>query len=92
MIKVFESFDLATVGHVKSVLEAHGIRTFLKNQYASGALGELPFVEIAPQLFVLDPDDLPEANRVLRELGLHEDSRADLADDDLAEDDPGDDK
>lgn len=87
MIKVFESFDLATVGHVKSVLEAHGIRSFLKNQYASGALGELPFVEIAPQLFVLDPDDLPEANRILRELGLDEDSGRDRADDDDSNDD-----
>lgn len=77
MIRVFESFDLATVGHVKSVLEAHGIKTFLKNQYASGALGELPFVELAPQLYVLDPADLPEANRVLRELGFDQPAQDD---------------
>jgi len=68
MIKVFENFELSIVGQVQSLLEAHGIQTFLKNQYASGALGELPFVEICPQLFILDQADLPEANRLIREL------------------------
>ncbi len=70
MIKVFENFELAIVGQVQSLLEAHGIETFLKNQYASGALGELPFVEICPQLYVLRERDVAEANRLIRELSF----------------------
>jgi hypothetical protein len=67
VIKVFEDFELTTVGRIQSLLEANGIRTFLKNQFASGALGELPFVEICPQLYVLQPADLPAANRLIRQ-------------------------
>ena len=72
MIKVFENFELAIVGQVQSLLEAHGIETWLKNQYASGALGELPFVEICPQLYVLRDGDVAEANRLIRSLALEE--------------------
>ena len=72
MIKVFENFELAIVGQVQSLLEAHGIETYLKNQYASGALGELPFVEICPQLYVLRERDVAEANRLIRELSFDE--------------------
>jgi hypothetical protein len=67
LIKVYENFELSIVGQLQSLLEANGIRTFLKNEFAAGALGELPFVEVCPQLFVLKPVDLPEANRLIRE-------------------------
>lgn len=68
MIKVFEHFDLATVGHIKSVLEAEGIATYLKNQYTSGVLGEIPFVEAVPELWIVDDHDLTQANAVIRNL------------------------
>ncbi len=61
MIKVFESFDLSRAGQLQSLLEAHGIRTFLKNEFSSGALGELPFVEICPQLYVIEDADAARA-------------------------------
>ncbi len=67
MIKVFENFDLSRVGQLQSLLESHGIRTFLKNQFSAGALGELPFVEICPQLFILEERDLPEARSLIEE-------------------------
>jgi hypothetical protein len=61
MIKVFESFDIMTAGSVRSLLEANGIETFLKNEFSAGAVGELPFQEVAPQVFILDPADLEKA-------------------------------
>ncbi len=51
MFKVFESFDYMEAGRVRSLLEAHGIRTFMKNEFLSGALGDLPFQEVAPMLW-----------------------------------------
>ena len=68
MIKVFESFDFMEVGRVQSLLEAHGIHTFMKNEFSTGAVGELPFQEVAPQLYLLDEKDIAEANRLLRSL------------------------
>ncbi len=69
MIKVFEDFDLSLVGQMQSVLESNGVRTFLKNQFSSGVLGELPFVEIVPQLFILEESDLDQATLLLKEIG-----------------------
>lgn len=69
MIKVFESFDYMEAGRVRSLLEANGIRTFMKNEFSTGALGELPFQEVAPMIFIMDEGDLPLAQRLLSEDG-----------------------
>ncbi len=66
MFKVFESFDYMEAGRVRSLLEAHGIRTFMKNEFLSGALGDLPFQEVAPMVFVVEESDLPAALALLR--------------------------
>ena len=68
MIKVFEDFDITLVGYYQSVLEANDIETFMKNQFATGGLGELPFVEVVPQLWVLDESKAPRALAMLKEL------------------------
>ncbi len=65
MIKVFEDFDFSRVGQMQSLLESNGIRTFLKNEFGSSVVGELPFVEVIPQLFVLEEKDLPKAKELL---------------------------
>jgi len=68
MIKVFESFEYMEAGRVRSLLESQGIKTWMKNEFSAGAVGELPFQEIAPQVFIIDPSDLPEAMRVIESL------------------------
>ncbi len=68
MIKVFENFELATVGQFQSVLEAEGIKTHLKNQFMAGALGEIPFVSAVPELWILNEEDLLKAKRLIQDL------------------------
>jgi len=68
MMKVFEDFDISLVGHYQSVLESHGISTFLKNQFGTSGAGELPFVEVIPQLWVLNAADVKEAEVLIKEL------------------------
>jgi len=65
MIKVFEDFDFSTVGRMQSLLESHGISTFLKNEFGSSVVGELPFVEVIPQLFIIEERDLTRAQKLL---------------------------
>ena len=65
VIKVFENFDFSRVGQMQSLLESQGIKTFIKNQYGSSVMGEVPFVEVVPQLFVLDHKDLARAKELL---------------------------
>ncbi|MBT8047823.1 MAG: DUF2007 domain-containing protein [Xanthomonadales bacterium] len=65
MIKVFEDFNFTRVGQMQSLLESHGIRTFIRNEYGSSVVGELPFVEVIPQLYVLEEKDAAKAIELL---------------------------
>lgn len=65
MIKVYENFDFSRVGQMQSLLESHGISTFIRNQYGSSVMGEVPFVEVVPQLFVLRDGDAGRARDIL---------------------------
>jgi hypothetical protein len=66
MIKVFENFDFSRVGQMQSLLESHDIKTFIKNQYGSSVMGEVPFVEVVPQLYILQTRDLARARQLLQ--------------------------
>jgi rubrerythrin len=68
MIKVFEDFDITLVGHYQSVLESNDIATFMKNQFGTSGAGELPFVEVVPQLWVLNEADIERAKALIEEL------------------------
>ena len=74
MIKVFEDFDIVLVGHYQSILESNGIDTFMKNQFGTSGAGELPFVEVIPQLWVLNENDAGRARELIRELHVDESS------------------
>jgi len=68
MIKVFEDFDITLVGHYQSVLESNDIATFIKNQFGTSGAGELPFVEVIPQLLILNDADADRARALINEL------------------------
>jgi hypothetical protein len=57
MKRVFRAASLIQVAHARNVLLAAGIQSELRNQYLSGALGDLPMLETWPQLFVEDSDE-----------------------------------
>lgn len=60
--------SLAYVGHLKNVLEQSGIACVIKNDQLSGALGEIPFLECLPELWVLEDKDLARATSLLKNL------------------------
>lgn len=67
MKRVYSGGTLADVAHVQNLLEHAGIRSFLKNVNLGGALGDLPFLDCAPELWVLVDGDAERAERVIRE-------------------------
>jgi hypothetical protein len=68
MIKVFEDFDITQVAHYQSVLESNGIDTFMKNQFGTSGSGEIPFIEVVPELWVLNASDEKQARSLIAEL------------------------
>jgi hypothetical protein len=65
VIKVYESFNISQVGQAQSLLNAEGIETFIRNEFASSVMGEVPFVEVCPQLYILDASEEGRARELL---------------------------
>ena len=51
--------SLAHIGHLKNLLEHSGIVCVIRNDQLSGGLGEIPFLECLPELWVVRAQDLP---------------------------------
>ena len=57
--------SLAYVGHVKNILEQSGIDCIIKNDQLSGGLGEIPFLDCLPELWVVRDDELAKARSLV---------------------------
>lgn len=72
MHRVYAGPDSLLSGWLASILEAAGISCQQRNQFLSGALGELPVNECWPELWVVNGDDLDHARHLIAEaLGSH---------------------
>jgi hypothetical protein len=67
MKKVFVSQNLIEVEMRKEWLEQAGIRCMIKNQRSSSLAGEIPFIEVFPELWVIQDEDYDRARHRLEE-------------------------
>ncbi len=68
MKKIYSADNLVTVAHFRNVLESEGIRTEIRNQNLGGVLGEVPFTEVWPQLWVRNALDAARALEIIEEV------------------------
>ena len=66
MRKVHTADSTIEVAHLRNVLEAEGIACFVRNERLAGVIGEIPFIECWPELWVA------ESGQELRARGLIE--------------------
>ena len=66
-IKLYTAADIIEAQLVQKLLASKGITTSLKNENLQSGVGELPFVEMWPELWLLDLHDLDRARQVLNE-------------------------
>ena len=64
-LRVFSSDNRALIGHVRNVLASHNIETVLRNDFLSGASGEIPFVETWPEIWLQHPADVERAKALI---------------------------
>ena len=76
MKRVYSSESLAQAGHIKAVLEQNDIACFLKNEQLSGAIGEVPFLECMPEVWVYDDELEARAGRIVAEVTAEPDAKA----------------
>lgn len=65
MQRVFRSELLAEVGHFRNVLEQAGIACMIRNDKLSGGLGEIPFLECLPELWVIEDRQVEAAKALI---------------------------
>ena len=62
---VFSFWDRLQAGLLKEILAGEGIACILRNDQLSSALGEIPFNECSPELWVIDDETYPRAKLLL---------------------------
>ncbi len=67
MKKVFVSQMLVDVETRKELLDQANIPCMIKNERSSGLGGEVPFVEVFPELWVLHDGDEPRAKEIFQD-------------------------
>ena len=66
MERLLSHQSVTHLGYLKSVLDDAGIGCVIKNERLAGALGEIPFLECWPGLWVVDERDLARARQLIQ--------------------------
>ncbi len=75
MKKLTSHASFVTINHYKNVLEAEGIRAELRNQHLGSIVGDMPFVEVWPELWVVNDLDFDRAKQLIDGSALDESPR-----------------
>lgn len=54
------------VNNIKNLIEAQGINTFIKNEFAQGAIGEISAFDSWPEVWVFDDADFDRATEIMK--------------------------
>jgi hypothetical protein len=72
--KVTSADSLITINHYKNLLTSEGISAFIKNEFFGSIMGEIPFQEVWPELWVKNDLDLDRARQLIDSAMLAEES------------------
>jgi hypothetical protein len=64
-LHTFTLADRAQAGLLKELLEREGIACLIRNDHLFAALGDIPFLECFPELWVVDDEVWPRARLLL---------------------------
>lgn len=65
MRKVLAADSIITINHYKNVLNSEGIAAFIKNEHLGSIVGEMPFQEVWPELWIRDDLDYDRAKQLI---------------------------
>lgn len=70
MIRVFQAADLPQAHLLVGLLRHAGIEAQVLNEHARGGLGDIPFGETYPEVWIAQPRDLERAKQLIGEFEL----------------------
>lgn len=72
MKKLTSAPTVVTIHHYKNLLEAEGIAAQIRNEHLGSILGDMPFTETWPQLWVVNDLDYDRAMQLIEGTALEE--------------------
>ncbi len=72
MKKLTSAPSVITIHHYKNILESEGIASKIRNEHLGSILGEMPFTDTWPQLWVVNDLDLDRAKQLIDGSALDE--------------------
>lgn len=88
LTKVFTAEHISEAGLIRSYLEQHNVPSQLRNEYVSGALGDLPFMTSSPEIWV-DSSIVSTAAKLIAELNQPNIERPEWSCSECSEANPG---
>ena len=67
MKKIYTTAESFQIGYVVSMLEKSGIEYVVRNDFLSGALGELPATECWPEIWIIHDEDFDSAMEIVNQ-------------------------
>jgi len=65
MERLYQTRDLIQAHLLREALAQAGITTVILNEHAQGAMGEIPFIHTAPELWLMEPRQRREAETLI---------------------------
>ncbi len=78
MKRIYASISLVDVHHAKNLLDSAGILAIVKNEMLASAIGQLPFGDCQPELWLADDADAERARVLLSEGPLRSAERGNM--------------
>ena len=66
MFRIYHASDLPQAYLIKRLLEDAGVPSRILNENAQGGLGEIPFTQTYPEIWLLRETDIPLAKKILQ--------------------------
>ena len=66
MKRIYSSYNRIAAHHIRNLLEAEGIRSVVRNEILSSAMGELPPAECQTEVWILKEEEAARAEAVVR--------------------------
>lgn len=66
MKKLFSAQNITDAYLVQSLLAEANIKTHILNEYAQGGIGELPFTQAYPEIWIIEPSQYERAQDIVK--------------------------
>ena len=74
MRKLTSADSIITINHYRNILASEGIPCFIRNEYLGAIIGEMPFQEVWPELWVKNDLDYDRALQLINGSAIDDES------------------